>query len=149
MARWLKETQGETLVGSIDGANRDYVVTNDLVGQVNVFHNGLLLVDHLDDGYEVVQPRTIRMKEAPLANDTLEIEYELFGGTGGGADGGVPPPATILDNERRLTASETLPRTFTEEMVPVNHTRKTLVPQVSVTNLRPVILPNEPEDPCP
>ena len=149
MARWLKETQGETLVGVIDGNNRAYTVSNDLVGQVNVFHNGLLLVDHLDNGYEIVLPRTIRMKEPPLVDDTLEIEYELFGGTGGGADGGVPPPAMIVDQERNLSASEIVPSTFTVETIPVNHPQKELVPLISVTNLRPVILPNEPEDTCP
>ena len=70
----LKETQGDTLQGVIDGVNTDYLVSYDFItDKVNVYVNGRLKIKDWDDGFTVTPPRTVSLKEALLIGDSLEI----------------------------------------------------------------------------
>lgn len=105
----LKETAGDTLVGVVDGANTEFYTSFDFTPEtVQVFWNGRLKVRDWDDGFLVQGTRKVVMKEAPLAGDSLEIEYQAEVRTGGGADGGCPsaPQATIIQPDT-LTGQET------------------------------------------
>lgn len=95
----LKETAGDTLTGAIDGSNVHYVCSFDFnADTVNVYVNGRLKIRDWDDGFVVLPPRTVAMKEALLLGDSLEVEYKSDTRTGGGALGGCPeaPLASIL-----------------------------------------------------
>lgn len=95
----LKETAGDTLVGDIDGINTEFYTSFDFQPEsVQVFWNGRLKVRSWDDGFLVQGTRKVVLKEAPLAGDSLEIEYQSNVRTGGGADGGCPsaPEALII-----------------------------------------------------
>src|SRR5690242_780244 len=88
----IRETAGDTLAGAVDGSNKTFETTYDYEpALVNVFFNGILLVQSLETGYTLTPPRTVVMNEAPLVGDTLEIEYAHGAALStGGALGGVP-----------------------------------------------------------
>ena len=46
------------------------------MGTVSVWQNGIRLIQDWDDGYVELGGITIRMNEAPLLGDTLQVEYE-------------------------------------------------------------------------
>jgi len=94
----ITETAGDTLTGAIDNVNQAYIVSYDFdETTVNAYVNGRLKVADLDDGFDVIPPRTVVMKEALLVGDSLEIEYQTdaAGVRGGGAPGGVPGPMKV------------------------------------------------------
>lgn len=95
----IKDTAGDTLGGAINGINRVFTTRADFdPDRVHVYLNGLLKVASWDDGYTVTPPRTVTLKEAPVAGDSLEIQYMAPIRGGGGALGGVPaaPQAVAL-----------------------------------------------------
>lgn len=88
----IRETQGDTLLGAIDGTNVTYVTS--LVMDptyINVFVNGRLKVAAWEDGY-VASGMSLVMNEALLPGDSLEVEYRTQTAAGGGAPGGIPAP---------------------------------------------------------
>lgn len=116
----LKETAGDTLSGAIDGANTQFTTTFDFVPEtVNVYLNGRLKVKDWDDGFWVTGTRLVTMKEPPLLDDTLEIEYRSDTKTGGGALGGVPaaPQTTVLKPDAE-PAGENVPNTMAKDLKP-------------------------------
>ena len=143
----LKETQGDTIVGVIDGANQHYVCSFDFhPDTVNVYVNGRLKIRDWDDGFVVLPPRTIAMKEPLLAGDSLEIEYRSNTQTGGGALGGCPNPPEIAVLQPGVAAEGLVPETTAENMhasTEVGHDRPSLLAE----SLVPVIISsNEPSD---
>lgn len=100
MITLISEIAGDSLQGVINGSNRIFTVTYDYnPAKVQVFHNGRLKIQSLDDGYDLYLPRSVRMREPPQVGDTLEVQYQADMLTGGGALGGVPeaPVATTLE----------------------------------------------------
>lgn len=106
----LREIQGDTLAGVIDGVNTDYVCSFDYnPDSVQIYVNGRLKIRDWDDGFWIITPRTIRMKEPLQAGDSLEVEYKANVKTGGGAPGGRPDPPQVITY---------LPKTGTDEDLP-------------------------------
>jgi hypothetical protein len=95
----IKETQGDTLGGIIDGTNVTYTTSLTMAVEfVNVYINGVMKVASLQDGYTVTGLNTVVLNEPLVPGDTLEIEYRSKTFTGGGAPGGAPaqPSAQVL-----------------------------------------------------
>jgi hypothetical protein len=138
----ITETAYESLQGVIDDVNRTYVVSYDYAETtVNVYVNGRLKVASLDDGFDLVPPRTVVMKEALLVGDTLEIEYQTSaaGVTGGGAQGGVPGPMRIVQLDPDvITHGERVPDVSAETLQPRTFSRHD-GPQLTAEDLRPVL----------
>lgn len=141
----LKETQGDTLQGAIDGVNYTYVCSFDFIPEtVNVYVNGRLKIRDWDDGFVVLPPRTINMKEPLLAGDSLEIEYRTQAQTGGGALGGVPNPPALGVLVPGTEAWQLQPGT-TADVLQATATAEQPVPSVLAQGLRPAIIgSNEP-----
>lgn len=143
----LKETAGDTLTGAVDGSNVHYVCSFDFnADTVNVYVNGRLKIRSWDDGFVVLPPRTIAMKEALLPGDSLEIEYKSDTRTGGGALGGVPgaPETMILEPG---VAGESLVPDTTANNLQATATADLEKPSLLATSLRPVIIgSNQPDD---
>ena len=122
----VKETAGDSLTGAIDGANRVFVTSFDYDDtSVNVYLNGILLQADLETGYDLILPRSIVMKEAPLSDpdgaDTLEVEYRANIRTGGGALGGSPDaPSLAVVSPDRVRLDEDIPDVETDELSPRN-----------------------------
>lgn len=140
----IKETQGDTLQGAIDGSNTTYTATYDFSDStnVNIFVNGRLKIRDWDDGFSVVMPNQVVLKEPLLLGDSLEVEYQLDVVTGGGADGGCPtaPEIVILNPDTRV--EQNIPGVLADELEP------NLFPdipsmEVLLDELRPVIVMSE------
>ncbi len=89
----VTDSAGATLQGSIDGSNRDFVVSLDPDPEsVLVWINGRCKEPALDDGYTLPGGRVVRLKEAPLVGDTVAVTYQLAGeaSLGGAANVGSP-----------------------------------------------------------
>lgn len=116
----IRETQGDTLQGAIDGANRLYEASYDFYDaeHVAIYVNGRLKIRDWDDGFEVILPNQIRLNEALIDGDSLEVEYWSGMPTGGGADGGCPnaPEIDIMRPGLQLNANQ--PSATTDEMEP-------------------------------
>jgi hypothetical protein len=142
----LKETAGDTLVGAIDGTNTTFITSFDFsADSVNVYLNGRLKVRSFDDGFWVVGLREVVMKEPPLLGDTVEVEYRSDTRTGGGALGGVPPPAQVqvLEPEAEGTG-ERVPEIIPESLEPTaTCSSRDPRPGVSSLELRPQMFSNE------
>ena len=90
---------------------------------MNIYVNGHLRVRDGDDGFEVVLPKQVTLKEALFPGDVLEVEYWPGALTGGGADGGCPyapetdilyPGAKIDEDVPEVSADVIEPSAFTE-----------------------------------
>lgn len=137
----VKETQGETLTGVIDGVNTRYVTSFPFESdQVNVYVNGRLKIRDWCDGFDTEGDTVVILREPLLDGDSLEIEYRSNVKTGGGAEGGVPD---VVD------ACLVQPDTESHELVPVPacsmklETRTDtdlLDTETLARNLRPVII---------
>ena len=140
----IKETQGDTLQGVIDGVNVTYVTTYAFsnIQHVNIFVNGRLKIRDWDDGFSVVLPDQVILNEPLLDGDSLEVEYYSGAPTGGGADGGCPaaPELVILSPETR-SDNET-PGLITDELEP-GAFADNMVSTVLSDELRPVIVMSE------
>lgn len=121
----IRETQGDTLQGAVDGVNRSYLTSYDFYDDihVNIYVNGRLKVRDWDDGFEVTLPKQVTLKEALLPGDSLEVEYWSGAPTGGGADGGCPcapetdilyPGAEIDEDVPEVLADAVEPSAFTD-----------------------------------
>lgn len=76
------DSSGDTLSGLIDGSNRRYRTVLPMVMQnVEVFRNGKSQIAELDDGFVIIDARTIEMKEPPLEGDTMAVVYRPVGNT--------------------------------------------------------------------
>lgn len=142
----IKETAGDTIQGAIDGANTDFVLSFDIAEPVSVYHNGILLQANLETGYDIVLPRTIRMREAPQSGpddpDTLEVEYRADAKAGGGALGGCPS-APIMEAfvGGAMCAREDRPGMSTRELEPTTTGQADNTPSTtSAQDLRPSML---------
>lgn len=146
----LKETQGDTLVGAIDGVNTDYQTTYAFnADTVQVYVNGRLKVRDWDDGFWTIAPNIVRLKEPLLDGDSLEIEYQANVLTGGGAPGGRPDPPSLGIIEPGMQASQNLPEIGADEVKPRVTADDIPTSQVVPVTLRPVILrPDGGNDPC-
>lgn len=113
----LKETGGDTIQGAIDGVNVYYRVSFPFqADSVNVFVNGRMKVRAWEDGFTVLPPDQIAMKEALLEGDSLEIEYKAETQTGGGALGGVPDAPQLGVLKPTIQASQNLPEPVPTDM---------------------------------
>jgi hypothetical protein len=141
----VKETAGDTLTGIIDGANTSFDTSFDFDSTfVKVYFNGMLMQADLETGYDLIPPRTVVMKEAPLFSpdcpDTLEIEYKAVGiKTGGGALGGCPdapkvctviPDMQACEDVPDLAAGDLEPTTLASEQEPSVLTGPELKPRM-------------------
>ena len=136
------EVGGQTLVGIIDGVNRDYTTTHDYESDsVNMFLNGLLLVRSWPDGFIVIPPRTVRMNLPPRDGDSLHAEYRAnVVISGGGADGGCPSPPMLSELIPMLSAHENIPGLAADTLRP-NMASNTPGDTSPVTKiLRPMII---------
>lgn len=62
--------------GNINGANRDFLTSVDYrPGTVRVFLNGQLKAGALNDGWFELGTNRVRLKEAPLTEDVIQIYY--------------------------------------------------------------------------
>jgi hypothetical protein len=67
----------ELLTPAPDGANRIFWTSYEYFsGTVSIWRNGVRIVASWDTGYEELGSRQIRMREAPLAGDSLSAQYE-------------------------------------------------------------------------
>lgn len=145
----LKETAGETLQGDIDGTNTVYVVSFDFnADTVNIYVNGRLKIKDWDDGFWVLPPRTVKLKEPLEIGDSLEIEYKSAVQTGGGAEGGCPNPPQVVETLPGMTAGQNLPEMGADEVQPGMTAGPGAQSNIAAINLRPVILPNDSEGGC-
>lgn len=66
----------ETASGAINGANVNFTTSVPYVrGSTVVFLNGFSLARNGSNGWIEVQPNVIRMKEAPLAGDVIQVYF--------------------------------------------------------------------------
>ena len=66
----------EPAIGAVDGLNRDFRTTASYVpGSTVLFLNGLVLIRSADNGWSETRHNQIRLKEAPLAGDDVQIGY--------------------------------------------------------------------------
>jgi len=120
----VKETVGDSLSGSIDGNNKVFQTSFDINDAfLNVYLNGQLLVAATDSGYDLIPPRTVILREAPILDvdhpETLEIEYRAVGAaTGGGALGGRPPAMQSSITTPTVQASTNAPIISTRPLQP-------------------------------
>jgi len=136
----LKETAGDTLVGVIDGTNITYVCSFDFnPDTVNVYVNGRLKIRDWDDGFVVLSPRTVKMKEPLLLGDSLEIEYKSNTQTGGGALGGCPNAPTVAILEPGVQASQDIPGALATNMEPTSFAQENR-PTLATDSLTPAII---------
>lgn len=136
----LKETAGDTLAGSIDGVNFAYTCSFDFnVDTVNVYVNGRLKIRDWDDGFVVVPPRTVHMKEPLLTGDSLEIEYKSDVKTGGGALGGCPDAPIVASLEPEVDADQLVPGAATDNLEPTSFSGENK-PVALSDELKPVII---------
>ncbi len=96
----VRDDAGDSLNGSIDGTNRVFTTSHPmrLDRVVDVFVNGACRMASLDNGYELVDARTVRMREAPLPGDTLSVRYNCTPVLAGVA-GGQPGAPTVEGSE--------------------------------------------------
>lgn len=74
----MYEYSSSTLVGIIDGKNTVFRTSNAMMpGTVAVFLNGLSLDPGLETGWYLQSDRLIKFREAPLAGDTVSVDYQL------------------------------------------------------------------------
>ena len=137
----LKETQGDTLLGDIDGVNVTYTATYDFRDDVyvNIYVNGRLKIRDWDDGFSVVLPNQVVLNEPLLPGDSLEVEYQSGIATGGGADGGCPIPPEIVIVRPEAQVSQDIPEVAADELVPEVFV-ETIDKEVLADELRPVIV---------
>lgn len=120
MITLISEIAGDSLQGAINGVNRVFVVTYDYnPDKIQVFHNGRLKVQSLDDGYDLMLPRSVRMREPPQAGDTVEIQYQANVLTGGGALGGVPEAPVVTQLAPSIDGHSNEPQVTGEDLKPV------------------------------
>ena len=138
---FLKETAGETLQGVIDGSNMVYMVSFDFnADSVNIYVNGRLKIRDWDDGFWVIPPRTVKLKEPLEYGDSLEVEYKANIQTGGGAEGGRPNPPSLGIVEPGMQATQNLPAMRADEVKPGMDASGVQPGQVVPATLRPVII---------
>ncbi len=144
MTLLIRERSGDSLTGDINGANTSFLVSLDYdPAEVYVYRNGLLLDASKDNGFTTAPPRGVVMKEAPLAGDTLEVEYRTAPGvkTGGGAEGGCPDaPQLLVLAPRSYADGEDIPAVRLEDIAPAASSQE-LRPGVLSDDLKPVIVP--------
>ncbi|UCG53162.1 MAG: hypothetical protein JSW58_06310 [Candidatus Latescibacterota bacterium] len=141
----LRERAGDSLQGAVDGINQVYVVSYDYdLDSVNIYVNGRLKMREWDDGFWVIGPRTVKLKEALLVGDSLEVEYKANVQTGGGADGGCPPAPVAEVIVPDTSAERNLPDVETNLLEPGMYIEDTPEPSIAAAGLRPtVIVPQE------
>lgn len=106
----IKETQNDTLQGVIDGVNTVYTTSYIYIaGTISVYVNGRLKVKDWDDGFIETPPQSVTLKEPLLVGDSLEVEYQLEGKHGGGAEGGCPIPPRLIINRPGIQSDELVP----------------------------------------
>lgn len=137
----VKETQGDTLIGAIDGVNTLYQTTYDFVNElhINIFVNGRLKIRDWDDGFTVVLPNKVILKEPLLVGDSLEVEYQSGMPTGGGADGGCPPTPEIVILAPDTVTEQNVAKIMTEALGPYIFS-DVMDTGMSVEELKPVII---------
>lgn len=141
MSIQLKETQGDSLQGVIDGVNYAYVCSFDFVPEtVNVFVNGRLKIRDWDDGFVVILPRTIHMKEPLLPGDSLEVEYRSPTQTGGGALGGCPGAPRLSTLEPQVAGESLTPEATTAQLQASTSVAGAAQPSLLAEKLTPVII---------
>lgn len=93
----VRDDAGAGLLGAIDGTNRLYTTTHDmrLDRPVDVYVNGSCRMASLDNGYDLVDTRNFRLKEALLPGDTLSVRY-ICTAAEPGVEGGQPPPPVVI-----------------------------------------------------
>jgi len=140
----IKETQGDTLQGTIDGINTVYVASYDFFDdqRVSIFVNGRLKIREWEDGFTVVLPRTVILNEPLLVGDSLEVEYQSGIATGGGADGGCPSAPEIVILTTVLETEQDVPSAMLEELEPDTFIDSPGM-DISLENLRPDIIMSE------
>lgn len=68
----------ESLTPEPDGVTVDFETSVAYKADtVSVWQNGLRLIRDWDDGFSEIGGTTVRMGEAPLTGDTLQVEYEI------------------------------------------------------------------------
>lgn len=86
----VSEESGFALSGSLDGSNRLFRTTRDMRIDlpVEVYINGDRMVAGLENGFAVVDARTVELKEPPTGLDTVVVKFSadvlpigLAGGT--------------------------------------------------------------------
>lgn len=137
----ITETAGDTLTGTIDGVNAAFLTSFDFTpGFVNVYVNGRLKVAALDDGFNVIAPRTVVLKEPPLAGDTVAVEYRADAQTGGGALGGVPELEAEQLDSPDVVADENRPEQDLQELEPDIDAGGETVSTLFADGLKPTML---------
>ena len=73
----VRDDSDETLVGAIDGLNAVFKTSLPmrLDRVVEVLCNGLVREAELDNGYDILDASTIRLKEIPEDGDTVMVRY--------------------------------------------------------------------------
>lgn len=67
----------ETLTPAPDGVTQIFFTSREYKpGSVSVWWNGIRAIKEWEDGFEELGGKRIYMKEAPLTNDALQVQYE-------------------------------------------------------------------------
>ena len=143
----IREISGDTIIGDVDGVNRDYSCTFYFADQsaVFVYVNDVLRNPEDLDGYTFVDFRTIRMKSALIGGDVLRVEYDIsYPGRGGGADGGIPDAPEIIEDFFYVETSENIPTPIPEEIEPIIYPDE-IEAGIFTDDIRPVIISSREE----
>lgn len=86
-------------MGALDGQNQTFLTSRVMRSDmpVEVFVNGDRMLEGLDDGFEVVSARTIRLKVPPMAEDTIAVKFS--------AD---PPAIGLLNGAPQISTTQVL-----------------------------------------
>ena len=77
MMTLVEDTEAGTLGGAVDGENRLYTTSQAmrLDRVVDVFINGLCLVQGVANGYDLTGPTAVTFREAPVPGDVVAVRY--------------------------------------------------------------------------
>ncbi len=99
------------LQGAIDGVNRDFRTTLPIaIDTVVVFINGICKIAAWSDGFLVVDHRTVRLNEAPIPGDSVQVGFDVVGASAGGQLGGIPQPFEVDATQVSLMATDIRPQ---------------------------------------
>lgn len=113
----IKEQQGDTLRGIIDGVNTTYFSSYNFSSKDDV---DIYINDVLSTEFSVVMPNQIILDNPLFPGDSLEVEYFSSVLMGGGADGGCPDTPELINVKPDIQLEEDLPDSITDDLSPMS-----------------------------
>lgn len=113
----IKERQGDTLKGVIDGINTTYFSSYNFSGidDVDIYINDILSTD-----FTAILPNKLILDSPLFPGDSLEVEYFSSVLMGGGADGGCPNTPELINIKPDIQLEEDLPISITDDLAPMS-----------------------------